>query len=134
MFFGYSLIRPRKELEHFFCQTLGAVSTWQKLTTKVKEIEARWSKSPEPFSDVKSALNWATSLIGELGTYAILLAVVQEKLKKEPSRQLCRAIDWTELQFELVFKRAMSDSSFNSILQSPEETEELIFSYSETIG
>ncbi len=134
MFLGSSLIRPRKELQQFFCHDLGAVEIWDNLTTKVKEIEERWTKSPGFFSDINSARNWAASLIGELGTYAILLATVQEKFNKKPSGQLRRAIDWTQIQFELTFQKALSDSSLNSVLQSPNEARDLISSYTETIG
>lgn len=133
MFFGSSLIRPRKELQNFFCNNLCAVDIWENLNSKVQEIDQRWSISPEPFSNKTSARSWACTLMGELGTYALLLAVVQEKFKDNPSTQLRRAIDWTQAQFDFTFKKALSGSVINAF-QSADESRELISSYAEAIG
>ena len=134
MFMGSSLIRPRKELVYFFSHHLQAVAIWEDLKTKVQAIQERWSKISAPFSDLNSSRSWSFSLVGELASYAILLAVVQEKFKLQPSTQLTHAIDWLEAQFEDIFRKAMSGLSITSVLPSIDQTKELISSYSVAIG
>ncbi|WP_013334490.1 acyl-CoA dehydrogenase family protein [Gloeothece verrucosa] len=134
MFFGSSLVRPRKELERFFCEQLAAVDLWNDLTNKLQEIYERWSVSVEPFANKSSARSWAFTLMGELGTYGFLLAMLQGKYNVSPSPELARAITWTQAQFDFTFSKALKGSPVTSAYQNADENQALISSYTESIG
>ncbi|ELR96361.1 acyl-CoA dehydrogenase family protein [Gloeocapsa sp. PCC 73106] len=134
MFFGSCLIRPRKELERFFCEQLDGAQIWQELTDRVQEINDRWSTVSAPFNGKISARSWAFTLIGELGTYAILQAVLQEKYKKEESISLKRTINWCVIESNRIYKRAIDTVSPQFTVLTTDETNQAISSYMSSIG
>ncbi|MBJ7899311.1 MAG: acyl-CoA dehydrogenase [Cyanobacteria bacterium RI_101] len=134
MFFGSSLIRPRKELQRFFVEILAAPQVWERLTAHTQSIYERWSKQTQPFGEKNAALGWAFSQIGELGMYAVLLAALEEKLNHQPTTALKRSRDWAEAEFKAVARRALDGATAEILVGEPEESADLIAGYEDAIG
>ena len=134
MFLGSRVLALSAELHQFLCNSLGAPAVYDSLKDAAEQINARWTKSTAPFSDAPSAQRYAHMLIGEVATYAILLAAVQGAVNRTPSDRLHRAVDWAQQQFDQTLARALSGSTVTSVLLNANETTELISSYTETIG
>ncbi len=134
MFLGSRVIHSSSELEQFLGTGLGAETVWDSLKDAAIRIQARWSEPTSPFSDRPSALRWASILIGEVATSAIVLAAVEGAHLRTPSHQLRRAIDWAHSQFDVTLERALSGTPLESVLLSANETTELISSYAQAIG
>ena len=133
MFLGSRAIHHSSELHQFLCNGLGAPAVCDSLKDAVSRIQARWSETA-CFSDRPAALRWASMLIGEVATYAILLAAVQGVVNSTPSSQLRRAVAWAQQQFDQKLAFALSDKPLESVLLNSHEACDLISSYSETIG
>ncbi len=134
MFLGSSVIHGSPELHQFLCDTLHASNVAIALREAVLEIDARTKQARPAFADVASARRWASSLAGEITTYALLWAVVQEAAAKSKSGDFRRSIDWTRLCFEETLRRAMSGTPAEAVLLSSVAATSLISSYGETIG
>jgi acyl-CoA synthetase (AMP-forming)/AMP-acid ligase II/alkylation response protein AidB-like acyl-CoA dehydrogenase/acyl carrier protein len=134
MFLGSRVLHQSDELHEFLCNGLGAIAVSDSLRDAAEQIQARWSESTAPFSDRPSALRWASMLIGEVATSAIMLAAVQGIVNLTPSSRLRRAVDWAQQQFDQTLARAVSGTSVESMLLNANETTDLISSYGETIG
>ena len=134
MFLGSRVLHQSDELHEFLCNGLGAITVSDSLRNATKQINARWSESIAPFSDRPSAMRWASMLIGEVATSAIVLAAVQGIVNLTPSSRLRRAVDWAQQQFDLAIARALTATSVESVLLNANQTTDIISSYAETIG
>lgn len=134
MFLGSRVIHQSGELHQFLCTALGAPAVSDSLRDAAERIQARWSQSTTGFSDRPDALRWASMLIGEVATSAIVLAAVEGAVNRTPSDQLRRAVDWARSQFEQTLARALSGDTVRSVLLNANEATALISSYTETIG
>ncbi|HEY9847176.1 MAG TPA: hypothetical protein V6D03_13390, partial [Candidatus Caenarcaniphilales bacterium] len=72
--------------------------------------------------------------IGEIATYAILRAALQQTLNQTPSKRIDQAIAWVQQQFDQTLTRALANVPSPSTLLSANAATDLIFSYAETIG
>ena len=133
MFLGSRVLSRSSELHQFLCDGLGAPAVSDSLRKAAEQINALVA-STSPFSDRPSALRWASMLIGEVATDAILLAAVQGAVNRTPSDQLRRAVEWARSQFEQTLARVRSSTPRESVLLNANETTDLISSYAETIG
>ena len=133
MFLGSRVIHSSAELEQFLNTGLGAEAVWDSLKDAAIRIQAQWSPT-SPFSDRPSALRWASILIGEVATSAIVLAAVEGAHLRTPSHQLRRAVDWARSQFDVTLERALSVTPLESVLLSADETTALVSSYAQAIG
>lgn len=134
MFLGSRVLHQSGELQEFLCNGLGAPAVWDSLRDAAEQIQAQWSESATPFSERPSAMRWASMLIGEVATYAMLLAAVQFAVNRTGSSQLHRAVEWARSQFDQTLARALSSSTVRSVLLNANEATDLISSYAETIG
>ena len=134
MFFGSSLIRPRKELERFFCEQLNSADIWKGLTNRVQEINDKWSNVSAPFPNKNSARSWGYTQIGELGTYATLHAVVRERYQQEESISLKHAVEWCVIESERIYKQGIDAISIQSTVAAIDETSDLISTYAKAVG
>ncbi len=134
MFLGSCVFHQNGELHQFLCNGLGAPVVSDSLRDAAQRINARWSELNAPFSDRSSALRWASLLIGEVATSAILLAAVQGAHLSTPSSQLRRAVAWAQSQFDQALERALSGTSLESVLLNANAATDFISSYAETIG
>lgn len=134
MFLGSRVLYQSGELHEFLCNGLGAISVSDSLRDAAEQINARWSESTAPFSDRPSALRWASMLIGEVATSAIILAAMQGIVNLTPSSRLRRAVDWAQQQFDQALARALIGTPIKSVLLNANEITDLISSYTETIG
>ena len=134
MFLGSRVANKSEELSPFLSQGLGGNLIAEQLQTAAAEILDRCSGPKRPFDDRSSALRWAYTLIGQVATYALLWAAVEDAYQTAPSDPLKRAIEWTRVQFEQMRSRALSETPSESVLLTATETTQLISSYTETIG
>lgn len=134
MFLGSRVLHQSDELHEFLCSGLGAIAISDSLRDAAQQIQARWSESTAPFSDRPSAMRWASMLIGEVATSAIMLAAVQGIVNLTPSSRLRRAADWAQQQFDQTLARALSGAAVESMLLNANQTTDLISSYAEAIG
>jgi len=134
MFLGSRVIHESSELHQFLCNGLGAPPVADSLRDAAERIQARWSEPNALFSDRPSAVRWASTLIGEVATSAIVLAAVEGAVKRTPSTRLRRAVAWARSHFEQTLARALSGTPLESVLLSANETTDFISSYVEAIG
>jgi acyl-CoA synthetase (AMP-forming)/AMP-acid ligase II/alkylation response protein AidB-like acyl-CoA dehydrogenase/acyl carrier protein len=132
MFLGSRVLHESTELDRFLSESLGAASVSERLRAATARINERWSGTTAPFADSSAALRWKSMLVGELATQAILLAALQGATPR--TTQLERAIAWVDRQFELALTKALSDRPIDSVLLTARETDDLISSYTATIG
>jgi acyl carrier protein len=132
MFLGSRVLHESTELDRFLSESLGSAAVSNRLRDATARINQRWSGSTAPFADSSAALRWKSMLVGEIATYAILLAALQGATPR--TSQVDRAIEWVEQQFNQSLAKALSDRPIDSVLLTAQESDDLISSYAETIG
>jgi acyl-CoA synthetase (AMP-forming)/AMP-acid ligase II/alkylation response protein AidB-like acyl-CoA dehydrogenase/acyl carrier protein len=132
MFLGSRVLHESTELDRFLSDSLGAATVSARLRNATARVEERWSGSTAPFADASAALRWKSMLLGEIATYAILLAALQGSIPQ--TSHSARAIEWVEQQFEQSLAKALSDRPIDSVLLTAQESDNLISSYVDTIG
>ena len=132
MFLGSRVLHESTELDRFLSESLGAAAVSTRLRDATARINKRCSGASTPFADSSAALRWKSMLVGEVATYAILLAALQGAIPR--TSQLDRAIEWVEQQFDRSLAKALSDRPIDSVLLTAQESDDLISSYVATIG
>jgi len=133
MYLGSKVIHGSDELNRFLSHTLGASAVSNSLKDAAERINARCCGSSSP-SERSSAIRWASVLVGEVATYAILLAAVQHAYKRNQSERIGRAVEWAQLKFDTTLKKALSITPAESVLLDANETTKIISSYALAIG
>lgn len=134
MFMGSRVINKSEELHQFLCQGLKAPAISQTLRTTAEQIQERCLHDQSTFSERAAAVRWASALAGEVATYAILWAALQEAYQRSGTERLRRAIDWARLNFEHKRAEALSGATSEAILSNAEVTTALISDYYQAIG
>jgi acyl carrier protein len=132
MFLGSRVLHESAELHRFLRESLGSAAVSDRLRDATAQIDERWSGASTPFADSSAALRWKSMLVGEVATYAILLAALQGTIPR--TNQLDRSIEWVEQQFDRSITKALSDRPIDSVLLTAQESDDLISSYITTIG
>ncbi|BAZ49866.1 AMP-dependent synthetase and ligase [Nostoc sp. NIES-4103] len=133
MFLGSRVLHSSKELDYFLSHTLGAPAVSNRLQDAAQSINARCG-SNSVFGERSSASRWASVLIGELATYAILLAAVQKAYQSNQSPPIGRAVEWAQMKFELALNNALMGTPDELVALSAKQTTNLVSSYTEAIG
>jgi 8-amino-7-oxononanoate synthase len=133
MYLGSRVLHNSKELYHFLSHTLGASGISNSLKDAAERINTRFLGS-NPFNERSSAIRWASVLIGEVATYAILLAAVHKAYQRNQSQQIRRAVEWAQMKFDITLNSALSVTSAESVLLGANETTDFVNSYGEAIG
>lgn len=143
MFLGSRVINQSEDLKQFLCNTLKTPDVYQNLITDAQEIQEYYNSIHSPtgltrggsssahspsFSEPITAKRWASILIGDLATFAILLAV----LKTQPSESVEQARSWTQLQYEQTLNQAKAKNTV--IFNNAATTSEIINQYKTNIG
>ena len=134
MYLGSRTLNQNEELHQFLSQKLNAADIAKKLQTVAAQIQEHHLGSQAPFTDRTTSMRWAAALAGEISTYAIILAVLQEALSHSASERLSRAREWAELNFEQRCQAALSGSPVEAILADGEVASSIITNYTQTIG
>ncbi len=133
MYLGSRVLHNSKELHNFLSHTLGASAVSNSLKDAAERINARFLGS-NPFNERSSAIRWASVFIGEVATYAILLAAAHKAYQRNQSQQIRRAVEWAQMKFDITLNSALSGTSAESVLLGADETTDFVSSYGEAIG
>jgi acyl-CoA synthetase (AMP-forming)/AMP-acid ligase II/alkylation response protein AidB-like acyl-CoA dehydrogenase/acyl carrier protein len=128
MFLGSRVIHQSEDLKQFLCNTLKTPDVYQNLVTDAQEIQDYYTSSHSPFSEPITAKRWASILIGDLATFAILLSV----LKTQSSESVEQARLWTQQQYEKILNQAKAKNTV--IFNNAATTSEIINQYETHIG
>lgn len=124
MFLGSRVSNQSEDLKSFFCDILKTPHLYENLINDAKVIQEYYSSAASPFAEPITAKRWASILIGDLATFAILLAVLMED-----SESVQQAYAWTQQQYELKRHQALSRHPI-----SYTNSFEIISQYEITIG
>ena len=134
MYLGSRTLNQSEELNQFLMMTLNAPEIAKNLQVVAAQIQERHLGNQSPFSDRTTATRWAAALAGEVATYAIILAVLEEASSYSSSERLNRAREWARLSFEQKCQAALQGSSLEAILADGNATSSTIANYIQTIG
>ncbi|MEM9923111.1 MAG: AMP-binding protein [Cyanobacteria bacterium P01_D01_bin.50] len=134
MFLGSRVINKSEELHKFLCEALKAPAISQSLRTAAEQIQERCLGNQSPFQDRAASVRWASALAGEVATYAIFWAILQQANEYSGSERLRRAIEWAQLNFEQTRAKALAGVPSEAILSNADVTTALISDYSQAIG
>lgn len=134
MFLGSRAVNDHEKLHQFLRHDLSSVMISDRLREAVEQVKKLCTGPKRPFSDHTSTTQWAYALIGEMTTFAILLAAVQRGNGRAVPAHLRRVIEWAQIQFEHKIDIALSGNPAESLLSGPDAIRELISDYAEAIG
>ena len=99
----------------------------------VEKIDIRLKDNPV-FNKSIDNKRWIYILVGEIATYAILLAATKYSYQENPSIEIKKAISWTKLQFERKINDALNVTPNELVTETADKTSELIDFYVNSIG
>ena len=134
MYLGSRTLNQNEELHQFLSQELNAPDIANKLQAVAAQIQERHLDNRASFSDRTTSMHWAAALAGEISTFAIIFAVLDEAMNYSGSERLKRAREWAELNFQQKCQAAWTGSPVEAILASGEVTSSVIADYTQTIG
>ena len=134
MFLGSQIINRSEQLHQFLCDQLKTAKVSQDLKTVTEKIQKRCLGGESPFTDRTTSIRWASALVGEVGTYGILLAMLEDGARDSVSEQLDRAVNWAKLRFEQMCEVVLSRTALEASLSNSQATADLISNYTQTIG
>ena len=105
----------------------------EQLFEAVERIEQHFENNPV-FGKSIDNKRWIYSLVGEIATYAILLAATKYSYSLNSTTEIERAIAWTELQFKRKIEDALTVTPNRLAPETADLTSELIDSYQQAIG
>ena len=134
MFLGSRMLNNSTELQRFLNHHLETPHITQRLLDAIEQISDRLIRLNSLFSEPLFRHRWAAIWIGELTTFAILWAALENTVKQSESLQLQRSIRWITLQFEQKLAQALTLTPDESVLLNAETTTNLISNYIDAIG
>jgi len=134
MFLGSRVMSQGADLHAFLCDQLGGAAISARLKDAGERIQARCSGPHAPFPERAAGRQWASALVGEVATCAIVWAAVREGGVRTPSGDLRRADDWARSRFEHALTQALMGTPAESVLPGVTETSRLVTGYIEAIG
>jgi hypothetical protein len=132
MYLGSRVIHVGTELERFIAVGLGAPQIADRLGEVTEQVRARCSNNRSLLEGVgeRNSWHWASSLVGEVAMWAILAAAAENsELKKH---DVAKA--WTRLKFEERIRELADGGVEEWALGHGGAAENLIASYTESIG
>jgi alkylation response protein AidB-like acyl-CoA dehydrogenase len=105
MYLGARLIHRRKGLYEFLVDQFEAPETTDLLRQTAREVLALYRSNDAPFADKGQNLHWAYSCMGEIATWGILLAALEQ-----PARQggdALQAARWLRQRFDAACARVL---------------------------
>ena len=134
MYLGSRTLNQNQELHQFLTQELNAPDIANELQAVAAQIKERHLGNRASFSDRTTSMHWAAALAGEISTFAIIFAVLDEAMNYSGSERLKRAREWAKLNFQQKCQAAWTGSPVEAILASGEVANSTITSYTQTIG
>lgn len=134
MYLGSRTLNQSAELHQFLERGLNAPDIAHKLQGVAAQIQQRHLGEAAFISDRATSRRWAAALAGEISTYAIILAALQEAYKFSASERLSRSINWAQLNFEQKCQAALQGSPIEAVLADGEVTSSVIANFTQTIG
>lgn len=134
MFLGSRVIHSPGELLGFIAGTLGARNVAARLQEAALEISKKYTGDYLLLADRNTTVQHSYYLTGELATYAILWAVLEEAGQFDKSDHLAKATHWAKLHFETARQKALSGSPAEIILYQSRLISEIVSGYADTIG
>ena len=104
------------------------------LATSVREIADRCLNRPGPFADRSSAQLWADALIGQVASYALLLAAVLRAHRNNPSECPLQAVEWAETRLARSLRRAREGDPEERLIPTRSSSAATVAHYSDSIG
>jgi alkylation response protein AidB-like acyl-CoA dehydrogenase len=134
MFLGLRALHQGRELHRFLHDELGAGTASDRLRVAAEQISSRWSGATMASADPLSASRLASSLIGEVASYAIFWAAAERAVSRSYSSDGARAVQWARRRFDESLARGLADASNVSDLLSAEEATAAVATYTQAIG
>ena len=131
MYLGARVIHVGNELERFMAVGLGAPQIAGRLREVTEQVRVRCSnRSLLESIGERDSRHWASSLVGEIAMWAILTAAAENSELK--THEVAKA--WTRLKFEERIRELADGGAEEWALSHGGAAEELIASYTESIG
>ena len=131
MYLGARVIHVGNELERFMAVGLGAPQIAGRLREVTEQVRARCSnRSLLESVGERDSRHWASSLVGEVAMWAILTAAAENSELK--NHEVAKA--WTRLKFEERIRDLADGGAEEWALGHGGAAEDLIASYTESIG
>ncbi|MEO0835340.1 MAG: acyl-CoA dehydrogenase family protein, partial [Cyanobacteria bacterium J06642_3] len=131
MFLGSRIVHGAPEFAAFIQDRFKVRDIHQQLVDAIARINKHFQDNPV-FEQSIDNKRWIYSLVGEVATYAILLAATKHSYQQNFTKELNRAVSWAELQFEGAIAKAIASQEL--VTQEADATRDLIESYENAIG
>ena len=123
----------KNDFVRFIRDVFNSGDVGEQLFEAVERIEQHFENNPV-FGKSIDNKRWIYSLVGEIATYAILLAATRYSYSLNSTREIERAIAWIELQFKRKIEDALTVTPNRLAPETADLTSELIDSYQQAIG
>jgi acyl-CoA synthetase (AMP-forming)/AMP-acid ligase II/alkylation response protein AidB-like acyl-CoA dehydrogenase/acyl carrier protein len=134
MHVGSRLIHMPEKLCAFISGELAEPTLADELRETAQAIWEHCLSAGAGLGGPNAAKQWAYLQIGEVASYAILLACVRRQARAAPTPLLERAAMWCRVRFDRRLAKALAVTSADTALLGARQIEELVAGYAEAIG
>jgi len=134
MHVGSRLIHMPEKLCAFIADTLGEPALAEEMREAAQVIWEHCLDASAHLGGPNAAKQWAYLQIGEVASYAILLACVRHQARTVRSPLLERAATWCRLRFDRRLAKALARTPAGTALLGARQIEELVAGYANAIG
>ena len=135
MYIGSRILSKNPVLESFVSNSLNQKQLYEEIKLAVEKVnENCLTNKRQLFSKPFIAHYWSQALAGEIISYGLLLAGMEYIIQKTPSEKLQRSCQWIRNKYNEVIEKAMGLSIAEKLLIQPQQLQEYVSSYTDTIG
>lgn len=132
-FLGSRVMHQSQFLEQWLNQDLNTPEISKRLFDAAARIQD-YCRYHACFDNPLTVERWMLLRIGEIATFAILWACLENAFRYTSTQRLSASLKWIQLQFEQKLDRSLVISPHEAIVQNAENTANWIENYCETIG
>lgn len=135
MYIGSRMLTDNVSLEKFISKTLDQKPLFDELKHNVQRVSDNMlSEKAKLFAKPFTTHYWTQALVGNIVSYALLLACTQSAVKKNKSDDLNRSCLWAKTKYDEVVQNALAFSSGEKVLLQSDQLGDLISGYTSSIG
>jgi hypothetical protein len=134
VFLGSSILNRPQDLTNYLKDRFNAEQIANRLITVSEQVENQIINNAFLNEDEITRRNWAYFLIGELAVYGILLACTENAFIQTRSERHRNAMNWAEMKFKEVSRKALVRTESDSLFLSVKEIEAINRGYIDAIG
>jgi amino acid adenylation domain-containing protein len=135
MYIGSRMQASNFSFQNFLCNVLQQKELFNEIINVIKEIKQHYQKNKTNFFEKPFLLDYCIqAAVGDIVSHGLLLATMEYMTQKNSSGDNARTLIWAREKFDFIIQKSFTCSPAEKVLIYPEQLNNLISKYENTIG